>query len=209
MPNLRHYLHKGKHRAPTTSRLKQALVVSAATAALGFTTAGTALAEPNWDAIVACESGGKNVKNARSTASGYFQIVNGTWAANGGREFAPTAMQATRAEQQIVANRIASRRGSLADWNASKGCWGGKAGSVTGAQVGGQAAARVDRPAVKKRNSPGTAAPVQGGYRVRVGDTLAEIAVEHNVRGGWQALHAKNDHVKNPNRIYVGQLLDL
>lgn len=109
-----------------------------ATALLSGATTATANAD-TLDVIAQCESGGRNVPNSSgaSTASGYFQIINGTWIANGGRQFAPTAMQATYAEQRIVAERIAAARGSYADWNASRSCWGSK---VSGAPSTNKAA---------------------------------------------------------------------
>ena len=43
-----------------------------------------------------CESRNRNVLNTQgSTASGYFQITNGTWKDFGGSRYAPTAIQAS------------------------------------------------------------------------------------------------------------------
>jgi nucleoid-associated protein YgaU len=45
---------------------------------------------------------------------------------------------------------------------------------------------------------------------VQRGDTLSEIARAQDVDGGWRALYAANDDVlSNPNRISVGQVLQL
>ena len=68
----------------------------------------------NWDAVAGAESSGRwsdNNSGNNSTSSGAprggLQITDGTWAAFGGKEFAPTAAQATKEQQIEVANRIA------------------------------------------------------------------------------------------------------
>ena len=46
--------------------------------------------------------------------------------------------------------------------------------------------------------------------RIKVirGDTLAKIAKRYHVKGGWRGLWKLNKKtLKNPNRIYVGQVL--
>lgn len=44
--------------------------------------------------------------------------------------------------------------------------------------------------------------------RVKRGDTIAKIANRHNVKGGWKGLYKLNKKtVKNPNQIYIGQVL--
>ena len=50
------------------------------------------------------------------------------------------------------------------------------------------------------------------GHTVRVhrGDTIAKIANRHNVKGGWKGLWKLNKKtVKNPNTIYIGQVLKI
>lgn len=141
--------YRGRHRAPSSSineKAAQAAVVGVAVLAPVILGAGTASAADNLDIIAQCESGNKNIPNSSgaSTAGGYWQIVNGTWRAHGGTQFAPTAMQATRAEQRIVAERIVAARGSYADWNPSKPCWGGKISNAKHAS--GQEAATPAKP---------------------------------------------------------------
>jgi cell wall-associated NlpC family hydrolase len=50
-----------------------------------------------------------------------------------------------------------------------------------------------------------------GGYTVRSGDDLYQIALAHGVRGGWAALYAANRAVvgANPNLIFPGQVLHI
>jgi nucleoid-associated protein YgaU len=58
------------------------------------------------------------------------------------------------------------------------------------------------KPTIKKALT----GPVKRVNVVR-GDTLAEIANRYHVRGGWRGLWKLNKTIKNPNRIYVGQVL--
>jgi phage-related minor tail protein len=81
--------------------------------------------DPAWAALIKRESGGRpdvvqGIQDANSggnEASGLFQIAKGTWAANGGTEFAPTAGQATPEQQAIVAARIFDASGG-SPWGA-------------------------------------------------------------------------------------------
>ncbi len=74
----------------------------------------------NWDAVAHCESGGQwghgQVTNSVGTFSGGLMIMNSAWRQFGGTEFAPTAGQASRGEQIIVAERIAARVGAARAW---------------------------------------------------------------------------------------------
>lgn len=216
--------YRGRHRAPTnTGRHVARVTAGAAIAAapLGVVP-GTAMAadEPPWGRIVACESGGRNIPNAGgSSASGYFQITDGTWRSAGGSDFGPRAMSASFAEQLTVAKRIAARSGGASDWAASRSCWtSGRKGSVDVAALAGRAAVSTT-PAVRTGGPARTHGEVRerravdtgSGYVVRRGDTLAKIAQARGVRGGWRALHAANRGAigGNPNMIRVGVSLTI
>jgi uncharacterized Zn finger protein (UPF0148 family) len=88
------------------------------------------------EVIAKCESGNRNVNHnsalsgVHSTASGYLQILDSTWKAFGGREFASRAIGASREEQFIVGARVLAGQGITA-WNPSRGCWGGKVNSTS------------------------------------------------------------------------------
>jgi hypothetical protein len=56
--------------------------------------------------VVQCESGGRNLPPNSAGASGYYQIIPGTWQAYGGGQYAPSAYQATAQQQAVVAARI-------------------------------------------------------------------------------------------------------
>jgi resuscitation-promoting factor RpfA len=221
--------YQGRHRALTERdhHVSRGLALVSVAALSSMAHGGTAAADPpgGWDSIIACESGGRNVHTAIPgpfTASGFFQITNGTWSRHGGREFAPTAMQASFSEQKIVANRIFARNPSLSDWSSSRGCWASGKKRVT---IQAPAAApakpkvgntgnRIPPKATPKRPpAVGRAAPPPGpasaGSRthlVRRGDTLSRLAGSH-WRTIWQLNRATIGN--NPNRIYPGQRLRL
>lgn len=200
-------LNKKDHRATMTL----ALVLGAG---LSSVTYGTSRADPpgGWESIIACESGGRNVHTAISgpfTASGFFQITNGTWKANGGTAFAPTAMQATFAEQKIVANRIFARNPSLSDWSASRSCWAsGKKKVVLQIPKAPSPVSRVPAVSKPKHRAPVVQATPKKRkiVTVRRGDTLSHIAGTH-----WRAVYNLNRGIigANPNRIHPGQRLVL
>jgi resuscitation-promoting factor RpfA len=146
------YRYRGRHRKPTTAGKTVARVAVAGLVSLPLGTAaqGTAQAADALDIIASCESGNRNIENGSSSASGYWQIIDGTWRGAGGTQFAPRAIQASKAEQRIVAERIAARAGSFRDWNPSKGCWGGKVGSA------GVPSASSPTPRVTKPTKPAT-----------------------------------------------------
>ncbi len=67
--------------------------------------------------IVSCESGGSFVaQNGRSTASGAYQILDGTWRAHGGGAFASRAASAVPRHQHIVAGRIYKGGSGRSQW---------------------------------------------------------------------------------------------
>jgi len=62
-----------------------------------------------WDQMAICETGGNWAHFPDGTWTGGLGIYNQTWVGWGGLEFAPKAGQATREQQIIVANRIATQ----------------------------------------------------------------------------------------------------
>lgn len=67
-------------------------------------------ADPDWDAIAACESGGNWSINT-GTYDGGLQFLPATWASHGGLEYAPAANLASREEQIAVAERVLASQG--------------------------------------------------------------------------------------------------
>src|SRR5207344_1043764 len=218
MSLLTDYKYKGKHREITERDYKislaLALLLGTALSSVGH---GRAAADPpgGWESIIACESGGKNIRTqipGPFTASGFFQITNGTWLRNGGGQFSATAMGASFAEQKIVANNIFRRNPSLSDWNASRGCWAsGKKKLTVQLPTAAPTKQRAVLPAkpvpaqVKPKSSPRVAkATPRGVHVVKRGETLSRIAGSH-----WRTVYQLNRATigSNPNRIYPGQRL--
>jgi resuscitation-promoting factor RpfA len=169
-----------------------------------------AQADPvNWDAIAECESGGNWSTNTGNGYYGGLQFSPGTWSSNGG---SGNPANASKAEQIRVAENVLQSQGI--------GAW-----PVCGAQSGSSGGGGYSAPAPQQETSnestsyeaPVQAAPVKpilaksnpkGDYKVKAGDTLTKIAREEKVKGGWQALFAKNKKfIGDPNLIVVGQKL--
>jgi uncharacterized protein YabE (DUF348 family) len=74
-------------------------------------------ADPMWDRIAQCETGG-NWGMQGPLFSGGLGFYNGTWDAFGGRDYAPNAGLATREEQIIVAEKIRSSVG-IGGWGCA------------------------------------------------------------------------------------------
>jgi nucleoid-associated protein YgaU len=195
--------YRGKHRAPSNNAQIVATVVGA-----GLLSSTPAYAESEIDpdtyrdAIIACESGGRNVDrleiDGASTASGYYQFIDGTWKAFGGREFAKRAVDATKEEQDIVFDRAIKANGTK-DWEAdpkSESCWRPKVGK----RDSGKTSEQSDTG--KRRKT--TDSPVPNDYTVKSGDTLGKLAKRF---GGSVEEIARANSIGDPNRIYVGQTL--
>lgn len=80
-------------------------------ATIALTCAATAFAQPNWDAIAACESSGNWGINTGNGYQGGLQFTPGTWTSHGGLEYAPAANLASREEQIAVANNVLASQG--------------------------------------------------------------------------------------------------
>ena len=105
----------GRHRKPTTSNISVAKLAftGAVIGGGGIALAGHASAatDGEWDRVAGCESGGNWGINTGNGYHGGLQFSQGTWAAHGGGEFAPTANQATRDQQIAVAERVLATQG--------------------------------------------------------------------------------------------------
>ena len=183
---------------------------------LGIALAGTtpaSAATTVWDKVAKCESGNRwHI----STGNGYYgglQFSSGTWKGFGGRKYASQAHKATKAEQIAIARRVLAGQGAGA-WptcgrRAGLTKANGKADKkAVPATNPGASKSKSTKPVVKKK--PAVKAKSTAIKRVKVvrGDTLAKIANRYDVKGGWRGLWKLNKKtLKNPNRIYVGQVL--
>src|SRR3954470_12085578 len=196
-------MSRGRHRKPSPhhGRRAAAAIIAAAPITIAVANPAAAATPPDsvLEIIAQCESGNGSVNNSTfptSSASGFLQIIDGTWRRFGGREFAPRAINATRDQQFIVGARIAAANPSLSDWNPSRKCWGPKvARHATGTEA--------------PRHAEPTPAPARHSITVVRGDTLSGIAAGAQVTVA--DLYARNRQTvgPNPNRIFPGQVLQL
>ncbi|MEO3767342.1 transglycosylase family protein [Streptomyces sp. B8F3] len=134
-----------------------AVLVGATGTAFGLPVLGAqnAVAAPidTWERVAACESGGDWATN---TGNGYFggvQFSQTSWAAAGGRSYAPRADLATKQQQIAVAERLLSMQGP--------GAWpncGPRAGLAAGSPAAGQIVppAPQDAPQQQQQSQPQT-----------------------------------------------------
>lgn len=223
--------YRGKHAAQKLRSMKTRLagvgIAGAATMAAGVATANEAKAASVWDAVAQCESGGNWSINTGNGFYGGLQFTAQTWRAYGGTAYAAYANQATRDQQIAIAQKV------LAD--AGPGAWpvcsqragltranGGAASTAAPTTTSRSTTRTAPSTTTKKATTPKAApkaapkatntAPAASGKTVTVtlGDTLSELAQQLGVKGGWQALYQANTSiVKDPNLIYVGQVLSI
>ncbi|MER8103800.1 transglycosylase family protein [Kitasatospora sp. NPDC094016] len=168
----------------------------------------------DWEGVAACESGGNWHVN---TGNGYFgglQFDTPTWRENGGLAYAPRPDLASREEQIAVAQHLAGRRG-LSPWPACG------ARATRGHERERGAALPPPPPAPAPSPSPAPSADSSsdragveagdGGWTVREGDTLGDVAETLRVPGGWPALYALNRAAigDDPDLILPGTVLRL
>jgi resuscitation-promoting factor RpfA len=105
----------GRHRKPTTSNINVAKVAFTGAVigggGIAFASHASAAPDAEWDRVAGCESGGNWAINTGNGYHGGLQFSQGTWAAHGGGQFAPSANQATREQQIAVAERVLATQG--------------------------------------------------------------------------------------------------
>jgi LysM repeat protein len=202
--------NRGIHRKPSNAVRRTIARVVLTGVAVGTPLAiapAFASADPNWNAIAACESGGNWSTNTGNGYYGGLQFTPGTWKANGG---SGNPANASREEQIRVANNVLASQGI--------GAW-----PVCGKKGGGGSAAPAKTHTKAPTTNSGKKAPARsaapvapalvasnpaGDYTVVAGDSLSKIATTQNVPGGWQAVYEKNkQYVGDPNLIVPGQKL--
>jgi LysM repeat protein len=226
-----HYLakHAARKRRSLKARFAGIGVASAATIVGGIATANEAKAASVWDSIAQCESGGNWSINTGNGFYGGLQFTAQTWRAYGGSAYAAYANQASREQQIAIAQKVlagsgpgawpvCSVRAGLTRANGAGGA--GSAPAPTTSRSTTRTAPKATT-TTKKATTPKTttkatkqanAAPAVSGktLTVKAGDTLSELAATLGVKGGWQALYRANTSlVKDPNLIYIGQVLRL
>jgi len=118
----------GRHRKPPASSVSVAkiAVTGAVLGGGSIALAGQAAAatDGEWDQVARCESGGNWSINTGNGYHGGLQFSQGTWAAHGGGEYAPSAQLATREQQIAVAERVLATQG--------RGAWPACGGPLSG-----------------------------------------------------------------------------
>lgn len=120
----------GRHRKPTNTGRRIARVGAlTAVAAAPLGVAGTAMAAPSssapsaeksatWDKLAHCESTGNWDANTGNGFKGGLQFTQSSWKRFGGKQYAPSADQATREQQIEVAKEVKKEQG----WKAWPAC---------------------------------------------------------------------------------------
>ncbi len=105
----------GQHRKATQSTVSivkmaftGAVIGGGSLALAGHAAAAT---DSEWDRVAGCESGGNWAINTGNGYQGGLQFAPGTWRANDGGEYAPSANLASREQQIAVAERVLARQG--------------------------------------------------------------------------------------------------
>jgi resuscitation-promoting factor RpfA len=201
----------GKHRRPrTSSPARRVATVAAApliVAGVPLAAASPAAAAPEstWDRLAECESSGNWSINTGNGYYGGLQFSQGSWEWVGGTEYAPRADLASKSEQIAAAERLLDLQG----WGAWPAC-SAELG-LSEADKEGSAPAPVAAPdpePVREEPRASRSSSRGGSHVVRPGETLSQIARDHGVSGGWEAVYAANRSViANPNVIYIGQRL--
>ena len=106
-----------KKTARTTS-LTIAAFGAAAIASSILAPTASAAPDSDWDRLAQCEAGGNWAINTGNGYYGGLQFSAQTWNGFGGGQFAPTANQATREQQIVVAERVLASQG----WGAWPAC---------------------------------------------------------------------------------------
>jgi resuscitation-promoting factor RpfA len=213
-----------KDRRLTSTIIRRVLGILAGLAlTLGIALAGSLPAQAAttvWDKVAKCESGNRwHI----STGNGYYgglQFSSSTWKAFGGRKYGGQAHKASKAEQIAIARRVlasqgpgawptCSRRAGLTKSNGKADKKAVPATNPGATKAKAKPVAKKAKPAVKKAKAVVKKAPAGAVKQIKVkpGDTLAKLAKRYHVKGGWRGLWKLNKTLKNPNRIYVGQVL--
>jgi hypothetical protein len=105
----------GRHRKPTQPGINVAKVAFTGAviggSGLALSAHAAAASDGEWDRVARCESGNNWAINTGNGYQGGLQFSPGTWRANGGGDFAPSAHMATREQQIVVAERVLARQG--------------------------------------------------------------------------------------------------
>ncbi|MEV0947783.1 transglycosylase family protein [Rhodococcus sp. NPDC049939] len=113
---------RGRHRKPScTGRTVAKVAITGVIVGGGgaaFSGTANAASDSDWDRLAQCESGGNWAINTGNGYQGGLQFAPSTWSGNGGTQYAPTANEASREQQIVVAERVLESQG----WGAWPSC---------------------------------------------------------------------------------------
>lgn len=198
-----------RHARKSTSYIK----VAASTAALGtaaalFAPTASAAPDSDWDRLAQCEAGGNWSINTGNGFSGGLQFTQQTWTGHGGGEFAPTAAQASREQQIVVAERVLASQGWGA-WPACSASLGlNSAPSERTAPAAPAAAPFAGAAEIAQNADEGDAAAVDALY-AQIRDVLAArgIAVPAQIDQWYNANRANLDGFYAQHRAVIDGIL--
>lgn len=151
----------GRHRKPTNTgrTVAKVAVTGAMISGAGVALAGTASAAPDsdWDRLAQCEAGGNWAINTGNGYHGGLQFSQSTWQANGGGDYAPTANQASREQQIVVAEKVLASQGWGA-WPSCSSSLGLSSGSTPRETPADIPAVQTENEAPGSQAAPGTQA---------------------------------------------------
>lgn len=146
--------------------------------ALGINTPGAVAASVStWDKVAACESSGNWHINTGNGYYGGLQFTSSTWAAYGGRAYAPRADLATKTQQITVAERVLKGQGPGAWPVCSVRAGLTRGGPVPYAAPAPKVAPRAPQPVPR-------AAPVSGRAERAVAYAISKISSASYLYGG-------------------------
>lgn len=208
-------MSRGRHArpSPVPQYARNTGIGSIAALTLLMNQQGTASAAPDevWAPVIDCESGGDpKAQNPNSTASGLYQIIDGTWAAYGGLEFSKRAKDATPEQQRVIAERILDE-GFNSVPAQGPGAWVDPCNDalyewIDAGSPEGDPVAAPPQPAVTPVDDAADTdvIPAVNEYRVEEGDYLADIAERYGTT--WREL-AELNGIAAPYTIYPGDIL--
>jgi hypothetical protein len=171
----------------------------------GASSVGTSGGDP-LSLIAKYESGGRNIKNPTSSASGPWQFINSTWREMAPKEGVditqyPTAMSAPVDVQKRVAQRLYNEQG-YSPWAPYNSRLAAAIGGGAGAGGGGMAAPRTqmasaDPQTMTDAQQPTAGTVGAGGYRYDIGSDEARAAIGQGGGGSERPMTAADTERAN------------
>ena len=203
----------GRHRTTSnTGRTFTKIAVSSAVvgvASIAFAGTANAATDAEWDRVAQCESGGNWAINTGNGYHGGLQFSPSTWTGHGGGKYAPSAAQATKAQQIEIAENVLANQG--------KGAWPSCGVGLSGAtpRTAAPAPAATPAPSVAQVQSLPGAVAADASTEGAILDTLISIAESNNIdvtpelRAAAEEAIARITAGAQPNRTIVDQYLTL